>query len=592
MTTTSQPIAMDDGFTLTINDPNNILGSNQAALIKDINFVIDELNAYITFVKPLDLEIDFKPASANPNPTADGLMPASPQWVFQNNQWILVSQVKGQTGVDLNGAGPDSAVTIYAAKDGTLKNYGAPLWFDPTPQIGVAPAIPSGDTDFTGVVTHELFHTLGFAATSSATSRWNDHTYELNGVYYFTSPTIQRVLGGDLPLAPNETVGYPADHIGNTSIAYQPVTSDLMFEWGNYAANRLDIGQLDLLILQDLGWSIKNYQSLPLVDPIDSADVTGTPGNDVLYAPKVSAIVSGGAGDDEIVLPSGLGNGNYLLDGGTGNNSVVVSQPFSDFALVKYGADYLLQNKAGADGVSLLRSIQTVAFSDATVQIDQADANRTITAVAPGGGTMVYAGSLSQYVLSSASSGVLVHDTSGGGTDTLIGMDAIQFADSTEIVAKTPGTGTVTTGNMAELYGAVFGREPDVTGLTFYNAYLATNTTTPMTQFAQWFLDSPEYTGSAAHDYAISAAGDAKFITDSYENLLHRAPAGGDIAFYQSVISSFTDGLAPGTAAYAAGQAAGHALVLAYFSGSPEFLSDVQITAQHPADAQHWLILI
>jgi hypothetical protein len=51
-------------------------------------------------------------------------------------------------------------------------------------------------------------------------------------------------------------------------------------------------------------------------------------------------------------------------------------------------------------------------------------------------------------------------------------------------------------------------------------------------------------------------------------------------------------GLTAGTAAYAAAEATAHALVLAYFSQSPEFLNDVQITAQHPADATHWLILI
>jgi hypothetical protein len=32
--------------------------------------------------------------------------------------------------------------------------------------------------------------------------------------------------------------------------------------------------------------------------------------------------------------------------------------------------------------------------------------------------------------------------------------------------------------------------------------------------------------------------------------------------------------------------------VLAYFAASQEFLNDVEVTSQHPADAQHWLYLI
>jgi hypothetical protein len=204
---------------------------------------------------------------------------------------------------------------------------------------------------------------------------------------------------------------------------------------------------------------------------------------------------------------------------------------------------------------------------------------------------MIYGGASSQYLISTTASAVLVQ-ANGGGTDSLVGMDAIQFTNATEIIAKAPGSGTVTTGNIAELYSAVFGREPDVAGLTFYETYLTKNPATPMTQFAQWFLASSEYTGNPTHNYAESAAGDAQFITDTYQNLLHRAPASTDIPYYQAVIAPFTSGLTTGTAAYAAAQTSGHALVLAYFSASPEFLTDVQITAQHPADAQHWLILV
>lgn len=176
-------------------------------------------------------------------------------------------------------------------------------------------------------------------------------------------------------------------------------------------------------------------------------------------------------------------------------------------------------------------------------------------------------------------------------TDTLSGVTALQFGSQTDIVAQTPGQGLVTTGNVTELYGAVFGRLPDVAGLQFYENVLAQAPNTPLTTFAQWFLASPEYTSNAAHDYAQSSAGDAQFITDCYKNLLGRAPESGAIPYYENVIDSFTQGMTPGTSAYAAAQTLGHAYVLSYFSASPEFLGDVTITAQNPSSPQHWLLL-
>ncbi len=721
--TGTQTFSMVDGFTLTINDPNNILGSNQAALLKDANFVISTLNTYLNFAAPLDLEITVEPASANASNT-DGLLPSSPQWAVQNGQEVLVAAVKGQTGIDLNGSGPDGGFTIYAGNDGTLKNYGSPLWFDPDPQLGVTPSFPSADADFVSIMTHELLHCLGFASWGAVNAAWNQHTYEENGVWYYKSAAIEKLLGGDLPLAPNETTGEAADHIGNTSITYQPVTSDMMFEWGNYANNRWDFGQVDLTILQDLGWKIQNYQALPLVDPLDSFDVTGTAGNDVLNAPTVSAIVSGGDGDDRIILPAAAGNGNYLIIGGSGNNSVVVGQAYAGFNLVKYNSDYLLQNKAGLDGVSLLRQIETVVFTDATVAIDSTDANKTITATAAGV-VQAYDGALSGYVMSfdgvtatvraaggttgtdsligvggiqfsdlaltvangaisgSASAatvladldalqslaasghaslaltdggipilslsaaqaatdagaltaitspftvvesasgasqtiaGVASHATtvsfsgdavqysvtpSGDGTDFTVSgnglidhlgnVAALHFADETEIVAQAPGSSSVTSGNVTELYAAVLDREPDVAGLVFYQNYLKANPATSFLQFAEWFLSSPEYTASSAHTYAQTSAGDAQFIEDSYQSLLHRTPSAAEIAFYQDkVMAPALAGLTPGSQAYSAAEFQAHAQMLVYFSASPEFLADVQITAQHPADAQHWLVL-
>lgn len=224
-------------------------------------------------------------------------------------------------------------------------------------------------------------------------------------------------------------------------------------------------------------------------------------------------------------------------------------------------------------------------------------ANLTVSAVSGHGNVAVFSGPSSDYSVTPVGDGnsLTVTDTGTGrtSTDKLSGFNALQFSDVTEIIAQTPGIGgTVTTGKIAELYSAVLAREPDISGLAYYQTVLKSSPSTSLLTIAEYFLGSPEYTGNPQHNYAQSAAGDAQFITDSYNNLLHRAPESGAIPFYQNVIGQYTQGLTPGTAAYAQAQTIGHATVLVYFSASQEFLNDVQITAQQPASVQHWLTLI
>ena len=172
-------------------------------------------------------------------------------------------------------------------------------------------ALANGSHDFISIATHELIHCFGFVTWPAVNAPWNQQTILQGGIWYYSSPAINAILGGILPLDPNYG-GIAGDHIGNTSIAYQPVKSDLMYEWGNYANNRFDIGQVDLVILKDLGWTIQNYQSLPLVDPLDQFNLVGTVGNDTIQVSKFSSTIAAFAGDDTIVLPSGTGNGTTL----------------------------------------------------------------------------------------------------------------------------------------------------------------------------------------------------------------------------------------------------------------------------------------
>ncbi len=316
--------------------------------------------------------------------------------------------------------------------------------------------------------------------------------------------------------------------------------------------------------------------------------------------------------------------------GGTSSQSSTASQAISSFAAgslaaavsVTDSASQIVANLDGLQSVAAVGKLTSIALTDSgfptlsitptqltsdaaalkvltgnfTVMESATGANLSFGGLAGHANTVVFSGMAAQYSVAATGDGssFTVTDTGTGrsSVDHLSNIAALQFSDHTEIVAQAPNNGTVTTGNITELYGAVFGRLPDVAGLAFYQQVLANSPATPLTTFAQYFLASPEYTGNSAHAYAQTSAGDAQFITDSYNNLLHRAPEAGAVPYYQAVIAQLTAGQTQGTAGYTSALAIAHATVLAYFSQSPEFVGDVQITAQHAADATHWLMLI
>lgn len=209
------------------------------------------------------------------------------------------------------------------------------------------------------------------------------------------------------------------------------------------------------------------------------------------------------------------------------------------------------------------------------------------------GNTVVFADPSSSYTVTPDGNGSGFTVTESGVSDHLSNIQAVQFSDVTEIIAsQTHIAGAVSSAQITTLYAAVFDRQPDIPGLGFYETYAATNPSVDVITYSEYFLTSPEYTSNSAHTYAQTTAGETQFITDTYNNLLHRAPETGAVAYYLAVIDPMLANLTPGTAAYAQADLVAHATVIAYFSQSPEFLADVTITAQNPASAQHWLQLV
>jgi hypothetical protein len=239
-----------------------------------------------------------------------------------------------------------------------------------------------------------------------------------------------------------------------------------------------------------------------------------------------------------------------------------------------------------------------------TLTVDGSTANISASGISGIGTTVELSGTSSQYnaIGLGNGSGFTLSETGTGRTSTdhfsLITELAFDNGGSGTptvafVASETPAVaGTVSSAQIAALYAAVLGRTPDSAGLAFYEAAAANPANTILCLAAE-FISSPEYLSNPAHAYVQTVAGETQFVTDSYNNLLHRAPETGAADWYvTTVIDPILKGLAPGTADYAAADVSAHALVLAYFSQSPEFRSDVDVTAAHPADAQHWLILV
>lgn len=352
-------------FNLEITGTDLIATETVALIEKNMEYVFSILSHHLKISgQPLDIRIDIKPASENPT-EFDGLMPSNPAWVLLNGNMTLNAITKGQLGLDLNGAEPDGGFTIYLGEDGLPRNYGSLVWFDPNPADNGG--VPPGVHDFVSIALHELMHCLGIAAWKAENSPFSRNTIEVDGNWYYSSEQIRALLGGDLPLRPGES---DDDHYGNGLLAYQPIKSGLMYDTGHYDQNRLSLGQLDLLILQDLGWEISGLSELPLVDGNDLLDQIGTNAANIIQVFGASHFVSALAGDDTIIINDTFTNGNFSVDGGLGHDIVRFNREMSDTKIAGLGNDFYVQYPDGADGVILLRNVERVMFNDKVIALD------------------------------------------------------------------------------------------------------------------------------------------------------------------------------------------------------------------------------
>jgi hypothetical protein len=171
-----------------------------------------------------------------------------------------------------------------------------------------------------------------------------------------------------------------------------------------------------------------------------------------------------------------------------------------------------------------------------------------------GAGAVIFDGAVSSTASTSGSDSygfsvdgsgmVTVADVNTGNSQTITGANYLIF-DS----AATTSTGAFqsvffiensTDAPIAALYAAALGREPDLAGMEYYVNRIEAKQQTIVDQAAN-FLASPEFTknfAAAALAQDNGGANDQAFITQLYQNMLHRTESASELAWYVNEIQT------------------------------------------------------
>jgi len=230
-----------------------------------------------------------------------------------------------------------------------------------------------------------------------------------------------------------------------------------------------------------------------------------------------------------------LDSNGALLSGGIGyDNFSMLFKPQAD------GIYYLQMSCASVIGNYTLQAREASTYDNDT--LSGTAGNDTIDGDY-GTDTVRYQGSSDHFTISKTASGYSVVDKTGAeGSDTLVHIERLQFADH-NIALDSDGVA----GQAYRIYQAAFDRAPDSAGLGFWIAVMDKGAS--LGQVAAGFVQSAEFTAL----FGAAPSHDA-LITGFYQNVLHRQPDQAGKDYWVHALDS----------------GAGVGAVLASFSESPE----------------------
>ena len=221
------------------------------------------------------------------------------------------------------------------------------------------------------------------------------------------------------------------------------------------------------------------------------------------------------------VVKETLTRDNFVYNFNPDGSTTGMRFPGTDGADRVYGTgnDDILRGDAGDDTLS--------AWMGADVL--EGGAGNDLLDGGSGVDTALFSGTRDQYVLPQRLSADMViadRRAGGDGSDRLIGIERLQFADSA--IALDTGAGD-NAGQAYRIYRAAFDREPDLGGLGFWIAKRDQGVS--LQEMSAAFMKSDEFVKMYG-----AAPSNAEIVTSLYRNILDREPEPGGYAFYLSVL--------------------------------------------------------
>jgi Ca2+-binding RTX toxin-like protein len=405
------------------------------------------------------------------------------------------------------------------------------------------------------VLIHEIGHTLGFKHPGNYDSTGGDidgpflpaatDTIDYSQMSYNTGAGF--ALNGNYGVTPMLYDVQAIQYLYGANMSYHAGADTYAFSkdaplqciWDAGGTDTLDFSACTGATIIDLragGFSstAPGYNNISIAYNVTIELAIAGNGGATIYANGSGNVITGGAGSDVIYE----GASSDQITGGGGSDTVVFGKALSAYAFS--GSTGTLS--VSGEGSDTLAGIAKLQFSDTTIQLSNfasvvsgTTGNDALTAAAgnqliSGGAgidTVTLSGKLASYKLTPTGSGITLSDLSGsGGTDLLAGVERLKFSDGS-LALDTVGAA----GSVYRIYSAMFNRAPDDAGLGFW--IKALDSGAKPVDISQGFINSAEFVSL----YGANAS-DETFVKALYNNVLHRNPDEGGMAFWVNALHS------------------------------------------------------
>ena len=180
--------------------------------------------------------------------------------------------------------------------------------------------IDSDRSSFWSMFLHELLHSMGLIYVE----KFDETEREIrNGILYITSPKVLEIFPGGIPVDPAHYITdltAPQDEMLTGGIMYEGKMNPDIGWYISDVGKRMQLGQIDLALLHDLGYKVYLDKRLPIFDTFSESEdralneqidkyLNPEPDNpldddNIIYSVRGKGELRGGAGADEFAFDS------------------------------------------------------------------------------------------------------------------------------------------------------------------------------------------------------------------------------------------------------------------------------------------------